>query len=224
MKVVLRVGGSVIASPPKAEIIQSYVDLMKNLKKQGHQLVVVVGGGSIARDFIKIAKDLDLSEQEQDALAISVSRLFAQLFALKLNDQASRVLPKSVEETVKLFDRVRVVVMGGVRPGMTTDAVAAMVAERIGADLLVKASDVDGVYTKDPKRHPDAEKIDRLGFDDLTRLFEENQHKAGIHQILDPAAIKILQRCRIRMVIVNGFKPDNVLLALKGEKLGTLIG
>ena len=223
MKVVVRIGGSIIASPPNAEIIRDYVDLVKSMKKQGHQLVVVVGGGSIARDFIKIAKDLGLSEPDQDEVAISVSRLFAQLLALKLGDLGSRFLPKSVEDAVELFRDGRVVVMGGVRPGMTTDAVAAMVAERVGANLLVKASDVDGVYTKDPKKYPDAEKIDRLDFGDLSRLFEENRHKAGIHQILDPEAVRILQRCRIRMVVVNGFRPENVLLAASGEKVGTVI-
>ena len=223
MKVVFRIGGSIIASPPKAEIIRDYVDLVKNMKKRGHQLVVIVGGGLIARDFIKIAKDLGLSEPDQDEVAISVSRLFAQLLALKLGDLGSRVLPKSVDDAVDLFGSGRVVVMGGVRPGMTTDAVAAIVAERIGADLLVKASDVDGVYTKDPKKHPDAEKIDRLGFDDLKRLFELDRHRAGINQILDPEAVRILEKSRIRIVVVNGFRPENVLLALKGEKVGTII-
>lgn len=223
MKVVFRIGGSVIASPPNAEIIRNYVDLVKNMKKQGHQLVVVVGGGSTARDFIKIAKDLGLSEPDQDEVAICVSRLFAQLFASKLGDLGPRVPPKSVDDAVDLLGSGRVVVMGGVRPGMTTDAVAAIVAERIGADLLVKASDVDGVYTKDPKKHPDAEKIDRLGFDDLKRLFELDRHRAGINQILDPEAVRILEKSRIRMVVVNGFRPENVLLALKGEKVGTII-
>lgn len=223
MKVVVRIGGSVIASPPNAKIIQRYAELLKNLKKQGHQLVVVVGGGSIARDFIKIAKSLGFREPEQDEVAISVSRLFAQLLALNLGDLSSRIVPRSVDDAVELFRRGKVVVMGGVKPGMTTDAVAAMVAEKIEADLLVKASDVEGVYTKDPKKHPDAKKIDRLGFDDLGRLFELNKHKAGIHQILDPEAVTLLQKSRIRMVVVNGFRPENVLLAVRGEKVGTVI-
>ncbi len=223
MKVVVRVGGSVIASPPDAQIMQRYAKLLGNMKKQGHQLVVVVGGGSIARDFIKIAKDLGLGEPDQDEIAISVSRLFAQLLVMKLDASSSKTIPRSVDEAVESFRTGKIVVMGGLRPGMTTDAVAAMVAERIAADSLVKVSDVDGVYTKDPKKHPDAEKLDELRFDDLGRLFKSNTHKAGIHQILDPEAVKILQRCRIRMVIVNGFTPENVLLALEGGEVGTLI-
>ncbi|MDH5390384.1 MAG: UMP kinase, partial [Candidatus Bathyarchaeota archaeon] len=68
-----------------------------------------------------------------------------------------------------------------------------------------------------------ARKIDELGLKDLTQLFEENRHKAGIHQILDPEAVKILQKGGMKMVVVNGFKPENVLLAVKGEKVGTII-
>jgi uridylate kinase len=59
--------------------------------------------------------------------------------------------------------------------------------------------------------------------DDLTQLFEENRHKAGIHQILDPEAVKILRKGGMKIVVVNGFEPDNVLLAVKGETIGTTI-
>ncbi len=106
---------------------------------------------------------------------------------------------------------------------MTTDAVAAMIGEKVKAQLLVKASNVDGIFTRDPKKYSGAEKIDRLGFEDLRRLFEGNQHKAGIHQILDPEAVKILRKIRLRTVVVNGFDVGNVLAAVKGKQIGTLI-
>ena len=224
MRVVVRIGGSVVASPPNPEIMSKYAGLLRELKEQRHELVVVVGGGSVARDFIRIAKDMGLSEFDQDEVAIGVSRLFAQLLAMKLGDLGSGSVPTSVDEAVQELNTGKIVVMGGVRPGMTTDAVAAMVAEQVGAELLVKATDVDGVFTRDPKKHPNAKKIDELDFDDLSRLFEENRHKAGIHQILDSKAVKVLERSRVRMVVVNGFKPTNVLLAVRGERVGTIIG
>ncbi|MDH5438911.1 MAG: UMP kinase [Candidatus Bathyarchaeota archaeon] len=224
MRVVVRIGGSVVASPPNPEIMSKYAGLLRELKEQRHELVVVVGGGSVARDFIRIAKDMGLSEFDQDEVAIGVSRLFAQLLAMKLGDLGSGSVPTSVDEAVQGLNTGKIVVMGGVRPGMTTDAVAAMVAEQVGAELLVKATDVDGVFTRDPKKHPNAKKIDELDFDDLSRLFEENRHKAGIHQILDSKAVKVLERSKVRMVVVNGFKPTNVLLAVRGERVGTIIG
>jgi len=223
MRIVVRVGGSVVASPPNSVLIGKYADLLKDLKKQGHEVVAVVGGGALARDFIRAAGDLGLNEANRDWAAIFVSRLFAQLFVMRLGEDSCGTVPVSLDEAFACFKQGKIVVMGGLKPGMTTDAVAAMMGERIGADLLVKASDVDGIFTKDPKKHPNAKKIDELRFNGLSRLFEENRHKAGIHQILDPEAVKILEKSRMRMVVVNGFKPENVLLAVKGEKIGTTI-
>ena len=223
MKVVVRIGGSVLASPPDPVVINKYVSLLEDLKRQGHEVVAVVGGGSVARDFIRIAEEMGLSESEQDEIAILVSRLIAQLLVKGLGDLGSRTVPASIDEAVDLLKGGVVVVMGGLKPGMTTDAVAAMLAERLGADLLVKATDQEGIYSKDPKKHPDAKKIDVLSFDDLFRLFEEDRHRAGIHQVLDPEAVRLLQKKRTRTIVVNGFNPENILLAVRGEKIGTVI-
>lgn len=212
-----------VASPPNPKILGKYADLLRELKNKGHELVVVVGGGSLARDFIKVARVMGLSESDQDKVAINVSRLFAQLLAIRLGDLELGRIPTSVDEVAEGLETGKIVVMGGIRPGMTTDAVAAMVAERIGAELLVKATDQEGIYTKDPRKHPDAEKIDVLSFDDLVQFFEQNKHKAGIHQVLDPEAVRILQKERTKTVVVNGFKPENVMLAVRGERVGTII-
>jgi len=223
MRLVVRIGGSVVASPVNTELIGKYVDLLKTLKTQKYELVVVVGGGALARDFIKIAKDLELEEKAQDELAISVSKLFAQLFLKKLGDAGCETVPSTVEDASECLAKGKVVVMGGLEPGITTDTVAALVAERVDADLLVKATDQNGVYDKDPRKHPDAVKLDRLSFDDLSKVFDESKHKAGIHQVIDPEAAKILRRCRIKVVVVSGFVPENVLDVVKGKSLGTLI-
>lgn len=80
MRLVVRIGGSVVASPVNTELISKYADLIKTVKSQGHEVAVVLGGGALAREFIKIAKELGLEMQAQDEIAISCSRLFAQLF------------------------------------------------------------------------------------------------------------------------------------------------
>jgi len=224
VKVVIRVGGSVVASPPNPKLISEYVDLLKKLNEEGHRVVAVVGGGALARDFIKIAGEMGLSEPDQDWVAIFVSRLFALLFVMRLGDSGCGTVPVSIDEAVDCFKRGKIVVMGGLKPGMTTDSVAAMIAERLKAGLLIKATDQEGIYTKDPDKFPEATKIDKLSFKDLFTLFEEDKHKAGIQQILDPVAVRILQKSRIKTVVVNGFKPENILLVLKGKKIGTAIG
>jgi uridylate kinase len=223
VRVVVRVGGSVVASPLNAQLIGNYVDLLKNLKQQGHEVVAVVGGGSLAREFIKVAAELGAEEPKQDWAAIHVSRLLAQLFTLLLDDVGCGSVPVSEDEAEACLKKGKVVVVGGLRPGMTTDSVAALIGEKVKADLLVKGSNVDGIYTKDPKKHRDAKKLDKLKFEDLSRLFEADSHRAGINQVVDPEAVKILKRSKLKTIVVNGYDAGNVAAAVEGKQVGTVI-
>jgi len=132
-------------------------------------------------------------------------------------------VPTSIGEAVRKLEKNGMAVMGGLKPGMTTDTVAALIASRIKADLIVKATDQDGIYTKDPRKHPDAEKIGELSFAQLFQLLHEPKHKAGIHQILDPEAVRILRKEKIKTIVLNGFKPENIFVAIRDEKIGTRI-
>lgn len=223
MRLVIRFGGSVVASPLNPELIGKYVELMRKLRVDGHEIVAVVGGGEIARQFIQAAKKLNLTEEEQDELAIYVSRLIAELVRKKLGEDGCKNIPKSAQEAKNCLEQGKIVVMGGIKPGMTTDTVAALVAEATKADLLIKATDQEGIYTKDPRKHKDARLLKKVKVSELEKIFEENRHKAGIHQILDPEAVKILKRLGIKLVVVNGFNPENILLAIKGEEVGTVV-
>lgn len=223
MRIVIRLGGSVVATPVNVRLISEYGEILKTLKAKGHDLAVVVGGGALAREFIKIAKELGLPEKDQDELAINVSRLYAQLFARILGELSCEKIPVNVEEAVKCLEKRKIAVLGGLKPGMTTDTVAALVAEGIDAEVVIKATDQEGVYNKDPRKHPDAVKLDRLSFEDLPKVLAEDKHKAGIHQILDPEAVKILKAKRVKVQVLNGFKPENLLLAVEGRKVGTII-
>ena len=223
MRLVLRIGGSVIASPIDSALISEYADLLKNLKRQGHEVAVVVGGGALAREFIVVAKDLGLGERAQDEVAISVSRIFALLLLQKLGVLGCEAVSSTIEDAAKCLRKGEIAVMGGLKPGMTTDTVAALIAEQVNADLLIKATDQEGIYNKDPRKHVDAVKLEHLSYEDISSVFAENKHKAGIHQILDPGAVKILKKGRVRVIVVNGFKPENILAVVKGEKVGTLI-
>jgi len=223
MRIVVRIGGSVVASPVNTELMSKYADLIKTVQAQGNEVAVVLGGGALAREFIGIAKNLGLDMQAQDEVAISVSRLFAQLFLKRLGDAGCSKVALTLDDAAECLGEGKIVVMGGLKPGITTDAVAALVAERVKADLLVKGTDQDGVYDKDPRKHADAVKLDRLCFDDLPKIFEQSKHKAGMHQIIDPEAVKVLKRKRLKLIVVNGFEPENILAAVKGENVGTVI-
>jgi len=223
LRLVIRIGGSVVASPLNPTLMARYVELLQDLKSQGHGVAAVVGGGTLSRELIRTAKAMGLSEPDQDEVAISISRVMAQLLALGLGKSASLTVPTTIEDAADLLEKGKIVVMGGLKPGMTTDAVAAMLANRVKANLLVKATDQEGIYNCDPRKFPYARKLDLLSFNDLSKLFEANKHRAGIHQIVDPEAVRILQKKKIKTVIVNGFKPENILLAVQGDKVGTVI-
>jgi uridylate kinase len=223
MRVVLRIGGSVVASPINVELMSEYVEMLKTLRKQRHEVAAVVGGGKLAREFIDVARKLGLEMRAQDEVAISVSRLFAQLFLEKLGAAGCGKVAVTLDEAAECLNKGKILVMGGLKPGITTDAVAALVAERVKADLIVKGTDQDGVYDKDPRKHKDAVKLDHLLLDDLCKVLELSKHEAGLHQIIDPVAIGVLKRTQTKLVVVNGFKPENVLAAVNGEKVGTTI-
>jgi len=223
MKIVLRIGGSVIGSPPNHHIIERYAEQISRLKKGRHNLVIVVGGGPLSRQYIETADALGLEDEDKDDLAILVSRLNAKLLAKKLKGIAPDVIPSTIGELTRLLRVSSVTVMGGLKPGMTTDSVAAIVAKAIKANLYIKATDQEGVYTKDPRMYPEAKKIDRLTFEELSKLSRAN-HKPGIHSILEPRAIRLLRDSGIKVIILNGLKPENIALAVRGKKIGTRIG
>lgn len=223
MRVVLRIGGSVVASPINTKLMSEYIELLKKLRIQKHEVAAIVGGGKLARDFIEVAKNLGLRMQAQDEIAISVSRLFAQLFIQKLEGVGCGKVAVTLDEAAECIGKGKILVMGGLKPGITTDAVAALVAERLSADIIVKGTDQEGVYDKDPRKHKDAIKLSHMYLADLCKVMELTKHEAGLHQVIDPIAIDVLKRTHIRLVVVNGFKPENVLAAVNGEAVGTTI-
>jgi len=222
MKIVLKIGGSIIGSPPDPSILNAYIKQFLELREDGHILAIVVGGGPLSRQYIKTADSLGLNEEDQDELAIFISRLNAKLFVKKLKGILSDTIPSTIDQITHLLKMSNIAIMGGLKPGITTDSVAALVAKAIKADLFVKATDQEGVYIKDPRIYPQAKKLDLITFTELCKI-SDIEYKPGIHSILDLKAIKILKNSGIKTIILNGLKPENVKLAVLGKKIGTRI-
>jgi len=111
--------------------------------------------------------------------------------------------------------------MGGLTPGHSTNAVAAIAAETISADLFVNATDVDGVYTGDPSKDPKARRLEEVTVDELSQILSKTGMAAGEYDLMDLLALRIIQRSKISTVILNGRTPENVLKALRNEGTGT---
>ncbi len=220
MKAVLRIGGSVLGSPPSAKVVNAYADVISDLNFEGHSVAVVVGGGQVSREYIKSAAEMGLSAYQQDTVAIHASRLNARLVAMKLGGVSS--VPTSIDGMLQRLARNRVAVMGGLKPGITTDTVAAIVAAKWRADILVKASDQNGIYTDDPRKDKKAKKLDRLTYEKMKQILG-GSHTPGIHSIVDPVAVDHLVESRVKLVVLNGSDARGVVKAVHGEKIGTVV-
>ena len=166
-KVVISIGGSVMV--PGEDDLDYIKELSQLLIKLGAQfkLYVVVGGGKIARYYIRIARELDVEEDELDRLGIAVTRLNATLLIKALGEEAYRFPVTTTDEAAYAAKFGNIVVMGGTAPGQTTDAVAAELASSIKAVRLINATSVDGVYTADPNVDPEAKKIPKMEYTQL---------------------------------------------------------
>jgi uridylate kinase len=220
MKIVLRIAGSILGSPPDARLVSGYAHVISKLISEGNSLAVVVGGGPLARSYIEAAKALGLRLSEQDQIGLNAARLNAKLIAMKLG--INKPVPVTVEEMIDRLKQSKVEVMGGLKPGITTDAVSVLVAERWKADLIVKGTNQKGIHTSDPAKDKKARKLDEITHIRMQQILS-SRHKPGIHSIVDPVAVKRLAKSRIKLIVLDGSNPQNMLAAVHGKKVGTLV-
>nr|2IJ9_A Chain A, Uridylate kinase [Archaeoglobus fulgidus DSM 4304]2IJ9_B Chain B, Uridylate kinase [Archaeoglobus fulgidus DSM 4304] len=218
MKVVLSLGGSVLSN--ESEKIREFAKTIESVAQQ-NQVFVVVGGGKLAREYIKSARELGASETFCDYIGIAATRLNAMLLISAIPSAAKKV-PVDFMEAEELSKLYRVVVMGGTFPGHTTDATAALLAEFIKADVFINATNVDGVYSADPKSDTSAVKYDRLSPQQLVEIVSRSSAKAGTNVVIDLLAAKIIERSKIKTYVILG-TPENIMKAVKGEAVGTVI-
>ncbi|HUK93350.1 MAG TPA: UMP kinase, partial [Methanomicrobiales archaeon] len=131
-------------------------------------------------------------------------------------------IAESYRDAARFGESGKIVVMGGVIPGQTTDAVAALLAEKVRADLIINWTSVDGIYDKDPKRHPDAVKHSRISPGELQAIVRGDRLEAGSNTVFDALAAKIIGRSGIPLVVLDGRKPGDPRKAIRGKK-GTLV-
>jgi uridylate kinase len=226
MRVVVSVGGSVLAPDLRADRVRAYAAAIASLTDGGHEVAAVVGGGGTAREYIQTARDLGANEGQLDQLGIEVTRLNARLLISALDGVTTATPCEGYEEAVDALRHDGVTVMGGVVPGQTTDAVSAALAEYSEADLLVYATNVDGVYDADPSQDADATRYDAIAAEALVALVAEGESlgTAGSNAPIDLVAAKLVQRSALRTYVLDGSNPDKVREAVEtGNFDGTKI-
>lgn len=224
MNIVFKIGGHVIFNGDELNInlLKVYSNIFRETY-DGGRWVIVVGGGKPARKYVESARKLGLNEGLCDEIGIKITRINAMILSSLLGELAYPVIPENLEQVRAYSTSGRIVVMGGLQPGQSTIAVSALVAETINAEKLVIATDVDGIYTEDPKKNPDAKLLREISVNELTKKLIEYSHEAGEYKLADLQGLKIISRSHITTIYLNGRNPENLRKALKGEQVGTLL-
>ena len=223
MRVVFALGGSVVMPKEGASVekLKEYADVFKKIKDMGHELCIVVGGGNTARNYISIAREF-ANESFCDEIGIIATRMNSMLLMSSLGNYVVKKVPENFKEAELILNLNKIVVMGGTHPAHTTDAVAASLAEYIDADMLVVATNVDGVYDKDPRKYDDAKKLTKLTTKELLNITGSSSINAGSSSIIDPLASKIIDRAKLKTIVIEG-TPNEILNAIMEKHSGSVI-
>ena len=222
-KFVISLGGSVLVPSLESNNISRYVSVLKRLAGKC-RIFIVVGGGGEARRYIRVARELGAGEAMADELGIMVTRLNARLLVAGLGDTAYPRVAENYTEAREFAETGKIVVMGGITPAQTTDAVSAVLAESIGADLLINATSVNGIYSADPKKDAGAVRHERLTPQELLGIITGGRMDAGANTVLDIVAGKVIERSGIPLLVLDGRDPENLYRAIvEGAFVGTIV-
>ena len=208
------------------KVIGRLADEIIEVQRAGIQIGVVIGGGNIFRGAGLAAGGMDrVTGDQMGMLATVINALAMQdaleklgakcrvMSAIKINDVCEDYIRR---RAVRHLEKGRICIFaaGVGSPFFTTDSGAALRAIEVGADLLLKATKVDGVYDKDPKKHPDAVKLGTLTYDEVI---------ARNLQVMDTAAFALCRDARLPLRIFDMAQPGVLLRILRGEPIGTLV-
>lgn len=196
------------------------------IQSLGVQTGVVIGGGNIFRGLAASTRGMDRSTADYMGMLATVINGLALQDALEQHGVATRVLTaiemRAVAEpfirrrAVRHLEKGRVVVFaaGTGNPYFTTDTAAALRAMEMRAEVILKATKVDGIYTADPVKHPDATKYDRVSY---LQVLQERL------QVMDATAISLCMDNKLPIVVFNLKEPGNIRRVVMGENIGTTV-
>ena len=223
MKVVITLGGSLLTKELSSENFRKYAEVLLKIKEKVERLIVVCGGGKTAREYMKIAREFNPSLTFLDRIGVVATHLNALALISALGEKAHQKVVRSVEE-IENIPKEKIIVCGGNEPGHSTDFDAVLFAEAIRADLLIKATNIDGVYSSDPRKDLNAKKFEKLSYEEFEKIILKNKQEPGKYSLFDLSAIKIIERSKIKLIVINGEDPEEIIRAIEGKHRGTEIG
>ncbi len=229
-RVLLKIGGESLAepngfgiSPHMAEEVAAKIQNVHNLEAE---IAIVLGAGNIWRGRDGLAHGMDRATADHMGMLATVMNALALADALERLGSTIRVQTaiemRAIAEpyirlrAIRHLEKGRIIIIGGGtgNPYFTTDTAAALRAMEIDADLLIKATKVDGVYAEDPHENPDAERFGHLAY------MKALEMRVGV---MDATAISLCMENDLPIIVLNMWQPHSLEQAILGEPIGTLI-
>lgn len=223
--IVMSVGGSLIVPGGiDTNFLSNLKQFIKTETANGLRFIIIAGGGRTARNYQEAAAAVsDLNAEDLDWMGIHATRLNGHLLRTVFRDLAHRVMITNPDEILDVPKSEKVVIAAGYRPGSSTDLRAVQIAEKIGATKVINLSNIDYVYTADPRTNKDARKIENITWADFRTLIPTDWDP-GLSSPFDPIAAKVAERDKIEVTVINGDKLNEVTKYLHGEPfIGTKI-
>ncbi len=217
--IVISVGGSLIVPGEQIDthFLSSLRDLVETETANGRRFILIAGGGKTARKYQEAAAEVaTLTRDDLDWLGIHATHLNGHLLLTIFRDLAYRIMVKNPDEVLDVPAHERVVVAAGYRPGCSTDLRAIQIAERIGAKKVINLSNIDYVYTADPKTNPDATKIEDITWAEFRKLIPDSWDP-GLNAPFDPVAAREAEAKGIEVAAINGTKLVSLKSYLDGN-------
>ncbi|MCP3987088.1 MAG: UMP kinase [bacterium] len=229
-RILLKLSGEVLAGDSgfgiQPAVLRGLAEEIRDVRALGTQIGIVIGGGNIIRGVTAASEGMDRSTADYMGMMASIMNSVALQDALENLDLATRVLSaleiKEVAEpyirrrAVRHLEKGRIVIFAGGtgNPYFTTDTAAALRAAEVHASVVLKATKVDGVYTDDPAKNPDAERFEHLSFDEVT------QRRLAF---MDQAAISLCRENSLPIVVFDMTVSGNIRKVVIGETVGTTV-
>lgn len=229
-RILLKLSGESLQGTQKyglsTDVLHSYAEQIKAVVGTGVQVGIVIGGGNIFRGLQSARKGFDRVKGDQMGMLATIINSLALQSALEDNGVKAKVLTSIRMEPIgeyyskaKALDYLEagyVVIIGGgtSNPYFSTDSASALRGIELEADVMLKGTRVDGVYTADPEKDPAAEKFDEITFDEVYRRNLK---------VMDMTAFTLCRENGLRVIVFDMDTPGNLEKVLAGEKIGTLV-
>jgi len=229
-RILLKLSGEALQGQGEGGIdfdtVGAFCGEVKQIRELGVEVGLVVGGGNIFRGAEGLNSGLDKPTGDYMGMLATLINALALQSGLESCGVESRVLsaiavrpvaePYIRRRAVRHLEKGRVVIFGAGtgNPFFTTDTAAALRASEIGAEMLFKATKVDGIYDSDPVSNPDAKRYDELGY---TEVLSKNLG------VMDATAISLCRENQLPILVFDSTVPGNIVKALHGETIGTLV-